>query len=133
VSTKIRFEVEVGHDDSTDTDVAEGRRAVDAALLVVADTGHPVSWSSAPVAPDLTRPPFPDTEYQDCCPSCGADDRSLQLSEETTRYWRGFQLHEDGTLFVYDEATSDDGDDAHISCLVCLTEWSVVPEDIEYG
>lgn len=77
------------------------------------------------------RPEFPVDGYEDVCPACGADERNLQLSEETTRYWRGFSV-EDDTVFVYDDTTYDDGDDAHISCIVCLAEWAV-PEDLTYG
>lgn len=79
------------------------------------------------------RPPFPEDWDGRTCPACGVDAaRTLQAIEETSRYWRGIELTDSGTVLVYDDTTADEGDDERIECLVCHAAWAR-PESIEYG
>lgn len=78
------------------------------------------------------RPPFPAEDYAGLCPNCGAEGNgNLQLTEETTRYWRGFDKSAQGVIYVYDDTTYDEGDDARIECIACQSSWEP-PDELDY-
>lgn len=113
---------------------SSGRAATDLA---------PPPAGPAPGAPpaESERPLFPIEQVlaannpgdEVACPSCSALG-TLQFAEETTRYWRGFGITDDGQVNVYDDTTADDGDDPRIDCTACAASWAIPVElELEYG
>lgn len=82
--------------------------------------------------PTTTRAPFPVDQFatSSTCPACGSFE-TIQFIDKPVRFWGNAEVTNGVLSFDGTWDVTDDGDDEHIECWQCGTEWDT-PEEMDF-